>query len=88
MTDIRAKRGHISAAASASARLSQKVEAAGSPDQTKGSGRCSPERGCHAETGIEQSKIPFARTIVTNYRTFIDDLYKVLEFVEWYKEWY
>jgi len=21
-------------------------------------------------------------------RTFIDDLYKVLEFVEWYKEWY
>ncbi len=26
--------------------------------------------------------------IVTNYRTFIDDLYKVLEFVEWYKEWY
>jgi hypothetical protein len=26
--------------------------------------------------------------IVTNYRTFIDELYKVLEFVEWYKEWY
>ena len=26
--------------------------------------------------------------IVTNYRTYIDDLYKVLEFVEWYKEWY
>ena len=26
--------------------------------------------------------------IVTDYRTFIDDLYKVLEFVEWYKEWY
>ena len=26
--------------------------------------------------------------IVTDFRTFIDDLYKVLEFVEWYKEWY
>ena len=26
--------------------------------------------------------------IVTDYRTFIDDLYKVREFVEWYKEWY
>ena len=26
--------------------------------------------------------------IVTDYRTFIDDLYKVLEFVEWYKEWF
>lgn len=30
----------------------------------------------------------FECPIVTNYRTFIDDLYKVLEFVEWYKEWY
>ena len=24
--------------------------------------------------------------IVTNYRTFIDDMYKVLEFAEWVKE--
>ena len=30
----------------------------------------------------------FECPIVTNYRTFIDELYKVLEFVEWYKEWY
>ena len=30
--------------------------------------------------------VPAGVQIVTNYRTFIDDLYKVLEFVEWYKE--
>ena len=43
----------ISAASSASARLSQKVEAAVTPDPTKGRGRCSPERGCHEVTGVE-----------------------------------
>ena len=26
--------------------------------------------------------------LITDYRTFADDMYKVLEFVEWYKEWY
>jgi hypothetical protein len=36
----------ISAAASASARLLQKVEAAGPPDPTIGSGRYAPNRGC------------------------------------------
>ena len=30
----------------------------------------------------------FLCPIITNHRIFIDDLYKVLEFVEWYKEWY
>ena len=45
----------ISAAASASARFSQKIEAAGPPDLTKGSGRCSPERGCHEVTGVEMN---------------------------------
>ena len=44
----------FSAAASASARLSQKVEAAGPPDPTIGSGRCSPERGCHEVTGLRR----------------------------------
>ena len=58
----RAKRRRFSAAASASARLSQKVEAAGPPDPTIGSGRCSPERGCHEVTGVEKSEIPFDRT--------------------------
>ena len=43
---FRAKRRRFSAAASASARLSQKVEAAGPPDPTKGSGRYAPNRGC------------------------------------------
>jgi hypothetical protein len=28
----------------------------------------------------------FLCPIVTNYRTFIDDMYKVLEFAEWVKE--
>ena len=30
----------------------------------------------------------YKKGLITDYRTFIDDLYKVLEFVEWYKEWY
>ena len=55
LPDIRAKRRRFSAAASASARLSQKVEAAGPPDPTIGSGRCSPERGCHEVTGVEKN---------------------------------
>ena len=51
-------------------------------------------------TGVKKSKIPFACIrkkpnrkvelfscpIVTNYRTFVDDMYKVLEFAEWVKE--
>ena len=52
----------LHAAASASAKLSQKVEAAGPPDPTIGRGRCSPERGCHEVTGVEKSEIPFDRT--------------------------
>ena len=28
----------------------------------------------------------FECPIVTNYRTFVDDMYKVLEFAEWVKE--
>ena len=64
ITKINTRR--ISAAASASARLSQKVEAAGPPDPTKGSGRCSPERGCHEVTGVEKSKIPFDRTVFSD----------------------
>ena len=43
----------FSAASSASARLSEKVEAAGTPDPSKASGRYSPERGCHEVTGVE-----------------------------------
>ena len=31
------------------------------PDPTIGSGRCSPERGCHEVTGVEKSEIPFDR---------------------------
>ena len=45
----------ISAASSASARLSQKVAAAGTPDPTIGSGRYAPERGCHEVTGVKKS---------------------------------
>ena len=44
----------ISAASSASARLSQKVAAAGTPDPTIGSGRYAPERGCHEVTGVRK----------------------------------
>ena len=45
----------FSAAALASARLSKKVEAAGTPDPSKASGRCAPDRGClsEAKTGVE-----------------------------------
>ena len=39
---------------------------------------------------IQRTEVDFTTSvllcsIVTKYRTFIDDLYKVLEFVEWYK---
>ena len=44
----------FSAASSASARLSKKVEAAGTPDPNEVSGRPSPERGCHDVTGVER----------------------------------
>ena len=43
---FRAKRGRISAASSASARLSEKVEAAGTPDWSVSGRRHSPNRGC------------------------------------------
>ena len=45
----------ISAASSASARCSQNIEAAGTPDPSKASGRCAPHRGClsEAKTGVE-----------------------------------
>ena len=45
----------VSAASSASARLSKKVEAAGTPDPSKASGRCAPDRGClsEAKTGVK-----------------------------------
>ena len=45
----------FSAASSASARLSKKVEAAGTPDPSKASGRCAPDRGClsEAKTGVK-----------------------------------
>lgn len=65
LTDFRAWRRRFSAAASVSARLSQKVEAAGPPDPTIGTGRCSPERGCHEVTGVEKSEIPFDRMFGT-----------------------
>ena len=44
----------FSAASSASARLSKKVEAAGTPGPTKGSGRHAPDRGCQRQlTGVK-----------------------------------
>ena len=45
----------FSAASSASARLSKKVEAAVTPDPSKASGRCAPDRGClsEAKTGVK-----------------------------------
>ena len=48
----------ISAATSASARFSQKIEAAGSPDLNEEKGRCAPERGClsEAKTGVEMKE--------------------------------
>lgn len=38
------------------------------------------------ETEGENSSSVNMCPIVTNYRTFIDDMYKVLEFAEWVKE--
>ena len=48
----------ISAATSASARFSQKIEAAGSPDLNEEKGRYAPERGClsEAKTGVEMKE--------------------------------
>ena len=45
----------FSAASSASARCSQNIEAAGTPDPSKASGRCAPNRGClsEAKTGVK-----------------------------------
>ena len=46
---------HISAASSASARCSENIEAAGTPDPNKVSGRSAPDRGClsEAKTGVK-----------------------------------
>ena len=33
------------------------------------------------------SHLLFVCPTVTDYRTFVDDMYKVLEFVQWYEEW-
>jgi hypothetical protein len=44
----------ISAASSASAKLSKKVEAAGTPDWSGSGRRCAPERGCHGVTGVRK----------------------------------
>ena len=45
----------ISAASSASARCSENIEAAGTPDPNKVSGRSAPDRGClsEAKTGVK-----------------------------------
>ena len=51
---FRAKRGRISAASSASARLSEKVEAAGTPDWSVSGRRHAPDRGCHEVTGVKK----------------------------------
>ena len=53
--DMHTIAGRFSAASSASARLSKKVEAAGTPDPSKASGRCAPDRGClsEAKTGVK-----------------------------------
>ncbi len=54
-----ARRGRrISAATSASARFSQKIDAAGSPDLNEENGRHAPERGClsEAKTGVEKKE--------------------------------
>ena len=45
------------------------------------------ENSKQPEFYVEPEDVPLC-PIVTNYRTFVDDMYKVLEFVEWYKEWY
>ena len=44
----------LSAASSASAKLSKKVEAAGTPDWSGSGRRCAPERGCHEVTGVKR----------------------------------
>ena len=46
----------ISAASSASARFSQKIAAAGTPDMSGSEGRHAP-RGCHAVTGGKQDSV-------------------------------
>ena len=51
---FRAKRGRISAASSASARLSEKVEAAGTPGWSVSGRRHAPDRGCHEVTGVKK----------------------------------
>ena len=51
---FRAKRGRISAASSASSRLSEKVEAAGTPDWSVSGRRHAPDRGCHEVTGVKK----------------------------------
>ena len=57
--NIRALRRRISAVASASARLLQKVEAAGPPDPTIGSGRYAPNRGCQRSwLGLRNRRFP------------------------------
>ena len=52
--DMHTIAGRFSAASSASARLSKKVEAAGTPDPSKASGRCAPDRGYQRQlTGVK-----------------------------------
>ena len=53
--DMHTIAGRFSAASSASARLLKKVEAAVTPDPSKASGRCAPDRGClsEAKTGVK-----------------------------------
>ena len=52
--DMHTIAGRFSAASSASARLSKKVEAAGTPDPSKASGRYAPDRGCQRQlTGVK-----------------------------------
>ena len=48
-----------SAATLASARFSEKIEAAMAPDPNEVSGRHAPERGCHEVTGVEIGLIFF-----------------------------
>ena len=58
-----------SAATSASARFSQKIDAAGSPDLNEEKGRHAPERGClsEAKTGVEKEE----EGMNVNRRTFL-----------------
>ena len=64
LTDFRAKRRRFSAAA-LSCEMFAGHRAEMAPDPTNGSGRCSPERGCHEVTGVEKSEIPFDRMFGT-----------------------